>query len=315
MPDTNWKRVNRHLPCPVCGKPDWCVYTGPDTSPHTVICMRVEGGSTRQTDNGGFVHHLKEVGPACHNQGSRYAVLKQSDTDNRFLADASKQFAGAVTEEELSRLADELGVTSTSLRDLGVGRASRDDLAGVGTHCRSAACWSFPMHDGDGGVVGLHLRTETGEKFSAKGSRLGLFHPGAIAGSDLLIATEGMSDTAAVLSVGLESVGRPSALGGIENMVKLVKRSKPETVAVVADNDQPNSDGRSIGIEGARRLAGALAMYAPAVKVISPPAEIKDVRAWVRAGAGRDEIKQAINAAPAWGVRVSGRCCGRHNRK
>jgi len=46
---TVWKRVSRAIPCSVCGKPDWCTYTG-----SSACCMRIE--SLRPLRNGGWLH-------------------------------------------------------------------------------------------------------------------------------------------------------------------------------------------------------------------------------------------------------------------
>ena len=59
-------------------------------------------------------------------------------------------------------------------------------------------------------LVGIRLRSELGGKFAVKRSRLGLFMA-ELSGSGLLWVTEGESDCAAALSLGLEAVGIPGA--------------------------------------------------------------------------------------------------------
>jgi len=39
---TDWQRVSKRRPCPVCEKPDWCLYVGPDGVPTAAICSRIE---------------------------------------------------------------------------------------------------------------------------------------------------------------------------------------------------------------------------------------------------------------------------------
>ena len=51
-------KVSRSEPCPVCGKPDWCVVSNDGG---TAICMSVE--SDRPHDRGGWVHVLKSISP------------------------------------------------------------------------------------------------------------------------------------------------------------------------------------------------------------------------------------------------------------
>jgi hypothetical protein len=41
-----------------------------------------------------------------------------------------------------------------------------------------------------------------------------------------------------------------------------------------------------------------LAVYATTVQLIAPPPGIKDARAWLQAGATRQEVEQVIQAAP-----------------
>jgi hypothetical protein len=45
-------RVNKHHPCPICGKPDWCVYR----EDGLVVCMRKI--SEREAKGGGWIHYL-----------------------------------------------------------------------------------------------------------------------------------------------------------------------------------------------------------------------------------------------------------------
>jgi hypothetical protein len=54
MPDNrNFLRVNRHNPCPICAKPDWCLIS---TDGKAVICARVE--SPRVAGSAGWLHPL-----------------------------------------------------------------------------------------------------------------------------------------------------------------------------------------------------------------------------------------------------------------
>ena len=69
-------------------------------------------------------------------------------------------------------------------------------------------------------------------------------------------------------------------------------------VAVVSDRD----DGGQ-GQEGAAELARKLALAVRRVRVIQPPDEVKDARAWRNAGATRSDVLDAIAAAPP--VRLS----------
>lgn len=50
-----WPRVNKHRPCPVCGRPDWCL-VAPNGG--AAICARVESGHVVGTKGAGWLHPL-----------------------------------------------------------------------------------------------------------------------------------------------------------------------------------------------------------------------------------------------------------------
>jgi hypothetical protein len=58
---SDWQRVSKRRPCPVCGKPDWCMYVGSDDSPTAAICARIE--SPKRCGEGGWLHVLRDDGP------------------------------------------------------------------------------------------------------------------------------------------------------------------------------------------------------------------------------------------------------------
>jgi len=52
-------RVTRRSPCPVCGKPDWCL-----VGSRAAICMRVPSDRPASRGMGGWIHRLGKEGPA-----------------------------------------------------------------------------------------------------------------------------------------------------------------------------------------------------------------------------------------------------------
>lgn len=63
-------RVSREAPCPVCGKPDWCL------SDHQsfALCQRIE--SSERRGSAGFVHRLRPSAPSAgKGSGLRIAVV------------------------------------------------------------------------------------------------------------------------------------------------------------------------------------------------------------------------------------------------
>jgi hypothetical protein len=158
--------------------------------------------------------------------------------------------------------------------------------------------YSFPMLADHGKVRGIRLRTADGHKFSVKGGCEGLFIPSGVGpaspfgGGGQLIICEGPTDTAAVFDLDFNVVGRPSCTGGVGLLVNLVCNWPADAVTIIADADAP-------GQRGARYLAARLVGYVPSgVRIVAPPAGVKDAREWVRHGATRDDVLQAIEAAP-----------------
>lgn len=157
---------------------------------------------------------------------------------------------------------------------------------------------SWPMRDALGHVIGIRLRCpKTARKWAVAGSRAGLFMPdGLTPCGRWLFAAEGPTDTAALLSVGLDAIGVPSAGGAADLVADVARKLRPAEVVIFADDDGP-------GRAGAERLAEALMLVRP-VRVITSPAGVKDARAWVASGAGRDAIEVAADAAPVRRLRI-----------
>ncbi len=59
----NWTRTSEATPCPVCGKPDWCMISSenPD-DPKAVLCCRVKKGANKDLGTAGYLHILKTEG-------------------------------------------------------------------------------------------------------------------------------------------------------------------------------------------------------------------------------------------------------------
>src|SRR5262249_55410352 len=109
-----------------------------------------------------------------------------------------------LTRPVLNRLARDLGVSPESLMDLGVGYSEVEQA------------WTFPEVDGAGEVIGILRRFRDGKKRAMKGGQRGIYVPASWRedfGETLV--PEGPSDVAALLTVGLRAVGRPSCTGGI----------------------------------------------------------------------------------------------------
>lgn len=276
----DWRRVSKAERCPVCSRADWCLIVGPEGNPTAAICPRVE--SPKRCDEAGWLHVLRDDGPtwAPWRRTLRRAVRLATRPEAAPL-DFAKLAADAVTAvkpEALDRLARALGLSADSLRRLSVGWLA------------DRRAWSFPMRSADGSIVGIRLRLANGRKLSIRGGKEGLFVPEDLRPGGRLLICEGPTDTAAALDWGFPAVGRPSCTGGAPRLVDLVSRLRPAEVVIVADGDTP-------GRRGADGLARGLVAYVAAVKVIAPPNEIKDARAWLRSGATAADVAATIDAA------------------
>lgn len=276
---SGWRRVSRAHPCPVCGRPDWCLLSRDGAA---VICPRVE--SVKRCGEAGWLHRLAAAPWRPDRRlGRRVPLTAGGGVD---LARLAAEHQRAVDPGRLQQLAAGLGLTTDSLVSLGVGWSA------------GHRAWAFPMRDAGGGVLGIRLRRPDGRKFAVRGGREGLFLPqgggGGGTGGRLLVC-EGPTDAAALLDLGFDPgavAGRPSCTGGTKLLCELVRQRRPSEVTVIADGDEP-------GRRGAANLAAVLLAYAPAVRVVQPPSGVKDVRDWLRAGGTRRDVEQQMAAAPA----------------
>ncbi len=288
MSASDWKRVSRTNPCPVCERADWCLVSADGT---TAICPRTESG--KRAGDAGYLHRLGE-GPRFLNTRRVVVPFIASAADLTALA-VRYQEALALVSDRLAGFAASLGLSAEALAALRVG------------WCADRLAWSFPMTDpATGRVVGIRLRAPDGSKFAVKGGKDGLFVPTTPFTADApLLVAEGPTDAAALLDFGFPNVvGRPSCTGGTEHLVALVRATKSTEVVIVADRDER-------GQNGAARLSNALAPHTPRVKTISPPHGIKDARAWKLAGATHLELDATIRAATARTLTISTRLINR----
>ena len=177
----------------------------------------------------------------------------------------------AVDLDVLRPLAQGLGVSADSLMELGV--------------TRHDGCWIIPERDAGGAIIGQQRRYDDGSKKQVAGTKRGLTctHPlsaddGATASNPVFVV-EGASDTAAGLDLRMPIVGRPSATGGAHLLGELLAGRH---VVIVGEND----DGA--GQDGAEAIADQLAGPCASVRIIYPPAEVKDLRSWYAMPGGCD---------------------------
>ncbi|HQR43455.1 MAG TPA: hypothetical protein PLX97_12240, partial [Gemmatales bacterium] len=193
---------------------------------------------------------------------------------NRTLRKLNKLLIKALTPTLLNELSDNLSIPVDALLAFDAGWSEQ------------YKCWSFPMRDASGTIIGIAYRRRKGEKFVHPGSVPGLFM--AQGWKDLkgtIFVPEGVSDAAAMLAMGISVIGRFNNSEGAEMLAEVCKQLKCEAV-IVGDNDSKR-DGSWPGLQ-AKELADKLArLLGREVKWALPPEGNKDVRSWL--------INQGVN--------------------
>lgn len=301
MAKSDWQQVSRTQRCPICDGADNCSVSSDGGA---VWCGRVEQGSQRQNAGGQFLHLLgdgqhrrddRSYEHPSHRRQRRTAEKPKARADFEHIARTA--FCRADASQRRHELAAALGVTATALEQLRVGPWGLKD----GLH------WLFPERDASGNIIGLNRRYRNGDKRTWPNSDRGLIYCDnwqAFDGPVYLV--EGPSDTAAMLSLGLCVVGRPSNTGGVDHLVQLLTQLPSDRgLIVLGENDRKSHDslkpnakarhrvdceGCSLcwpGLFGAQQTATRLAeeLRKP-VAIALPPNGSKDVRDMVRRSEG-----------------------------
>jgi hypothetical protein len=245
-----WTRVDRQNPCPICGKPDWCM-----VGERLVCCMRVEGPRMSLAESGGWLHPI-DTQPRNQN------ACKANVAPMRPIIDAGAIMRGLweqTTDDMRQVLAGDLGLTVNSLR-----------LTGCSWDGRHRT-WNWPMFDGQRHCIGIRTRNAAGQKRAVTGSRSGLFWP-RMSPETTLFVVEGPTDLCAALDLGLFALGRPDCQSGVAHLQIAVNHLSVRRVVQIADNDGP-------GIRGAKHLADELQV--PCASILLPA---KDLRQFLNLG-------------------------------
>jgi hypothetical protein len=261
---SNWHRVSRDRPCPVCGKADWCLVS-PDG--RAAICPRIEAGSTKRCGEAGWLHRLDD---GFRQPRRDVPPPERAPASTKDFGEFGERFRRNA-DQAVRDLAQQLGVSSQALDELGVGWAL------------PVRCWTVPEKDGTGKVVGLMRRWIDGTKMRVQGSKSGLtYAPAWDAGNGPILLVEGASDTAAAMTIGLSAVGRPSNRGGCAYLAELLESLPFEReIVVVGERDQKDSGewpGRDGAIATAKELARRLKRP---IEWCLVPDGAKDLRAWL----------------------------------
>jgi 5S rRNA maturation endonuclease (ribonuclease M5) len=263
----NWPRVNRHRPCAICGKPDWCNFNERGSG-----CMRVE--SPVQMRNGGWWHPNDS-----HIARARYVPPAKSVHVTTLIdCDALLRKWRGSQKCQIEPFAATLGVSPDALRALG--------CVWVGEH----RAFAFPMVDAGRRVIGIRLRNERSDKWAVKGSRSGLFmNQNMISGTtkdryNVCLIVEGPTDTATAIDLGFAVIGRPACLGCEDMIVQVAKQYPRGRLFIIADSDVP-------GQRGAVKLQEKLRK----AKIVTLPA--KDLRQYVQLGGTKKLLNDILQSS------------------
>jgi hypothetical protein len=187
-------------------------------------------------------------------------------------ADIARRAIRRLTTADLTKLGQQLTIPTWALKQVHVGV----------TQVQDGVVYTFPEFDGKGNITGIAIRFADGKKRCLHRSQRGLTLPKDWQqGDGPILIVEGASDTAALVAMGLNAVGRPSAGGGIDALLQLLEPIPLEREIIVLGEFDAKPDGSWPGREGALKVAHALAdgLHRP-ITTSLPPSKAKDIRAW-----------------------------------
>lgn len=266
-----FKRTNTNNPCLICQRPDWCAF-----GDRAMKCMRVE--SAHPAHDGGWYHFYSDAKPDCIPPSTPQRA--QPTLDAVKVWDAMRSIESHIQRQWW---AQELGVSIESL----------DCLNMVHSYQYNAAV--FPMYSGEL-MCGLRVRNKSGFKWAISGSRQGVFVSTLkIDRTQPVYLPEGPTSTAALLTMGLQTIGRPTCNSGNDILRDILTNLGVRKVVIVADNDDMKRlgprDGRP-GIEGAQKLQREIGIKSC---IYIPPSPCKDVRDMLKKGGNRAMIESEVS--------------------
>lgn len=260
---SQWTRVTKKEPCVVCSKCDWCTYSDIGS-----CCMRVE--SKVPMKNGGYLHRSNDA-------KTPIKPVARAVTGKPVTIDAVKIWRDLKADTQpcdVERLATLLKVGALNLERVGT----------VWIATKNA--WGFPMRLGDGRIVGFRIRNAAADKWSWPGSKAGIFTAGPLNPMEMLYVVEGPTSLAAILTLGLSAIGRPSCAGQEDIVNEYIKLNRVRRIVIIADNDPHDA-----GLKGAGKLQETL--HVPSVLMMLPQ---KDVRAFLIAGGTKQDLENVVRS-------------------
>ena len=82
-------RVNKQNPCPVCGKPDWCLVAEDGSA---AICKRIKDGSVKSCGDAGYLHILIDRPKGKQHRSQRKFKVGLNDRPTRDFTALQQQY-------------------------------------------------------------------------------------------------------------------------------------------------------------------------------------------------------------------------------
>lgn len=292
---SEWVRVSKSKPCPICERPDWCVRSADGG---VVICMRIASHRESKGKQGGWIHKIGH-----EDSGGLTAYIPPSKPQKKISYEewadlALKHYKHEEASKMRAALARNLGVSEESLRLLCVGWGYDE--------WRDLEYSTWPQFTPYRQVTGIVRRYNSpvtdsgGNKLHMPGGGPGLHFVkyGSNLGEGPLCIVEGGSDVAALVTLGVPAIGRPSNLGGVDMLGKMLKKCKREIIVIGERDRKPDRPGTAPscpsdctgcnwcypGLFGAKTAAEELLELLPGRKISWAMTEdkYKDSRAWFR---------------------------------
>ncbi len=261
---SKWVRVNRYSPCPICGKPDWCLISQDGKA---AICARIESDKPAGNKGAGWIHMLDNsmllppIKPRPDTKQKVKAAPDLLDTAYRALL---IELPSETHRDNLQRR----GLIDTEIDSLGYrtlpanGRrelikrlqASGVRLAGVPGFYLEAGQWqlagpvgiAIPVRDTKNRIVGLQIRCDKAEGgrykwLSSRGFNAGC-SPGApvhVAGKISVNGEVWITEGPLKADIAASKLGRlVLAVAGVGNwpgVIPIVQELKPKRVVIAFD--------------------------------------------------------------------------------
>jgi len=269
---SKWLRVNRRNPCPVCGKPDWCLLSQDGKA---AICARIESDKPAGNKGAGWIHALDNSTPlppmkprpdAKQNPKAAPGIL---DTAYRALLSEL-----SLSEAHCDNLRHSRGLTDAQIvslgyktlpangrRELVTGLQSKGiRLAGVPGFYLEAGYWqlagplgiAIPVRDTRKRIAGLQIRCDSSDGgrykwLSSRGFNAGC-SPGTpvhVAGTGSLNGEVWITEGPLKADIAALKLGRlVLAVAGVGNwpgVIPIIRELKPKRAIIAFDMDKASN--------------------------------------------------------------------------